>query len=44
MLISEDKQHFLILAITFIVFILFATGSTGPSLTPGSETIVPVVI
>ncbi|HOV25493.1 MAG TPA: hypothetical protein PK566_03925 [Pseudobacteroides sp.] len=44
MFISEDKQHLLMLAITFIIFILLATGSAGPSQIPVSETDVPVVI
>ncbi|KNY28875.1 hypothetical protein [Pseudobacteroides cellulosolvens] len=44
MFISEDKQHCLLLAISLLIFILLATGSTGLSQTPDSPTIIPTVI
>lgn len=44
MYISEDKQHCLLLAISLIIFILLATGSTGQSQIPGSQAVVPVII
>ncbi len=44
MFISEDKQHCLLLAISLIIFILLATGSTGQSEIPGLQNIAPVII